>query len=170
MSRKHMPVFSKLLRFFIFIAKVRKLSLEKYYSSLIRKSQRVRNRKKLRFMEHYNYGFLGEYEFSPSNTPLIRYPRKQFTKNRGSRDLESLFFLCKCWGSLRVLEGEDYGVEALPVSTTATEDANAHALALVESSLDWENDEASIDMRAQMFIERFYEDMRMQSLESIEAY
>ncbi|KAL6193082.1 hypothetical protein ACLB2K_034166 [Fragaria x ananassa] len=119
-------------------------------------------------MEHYNYGFLGEYEFSPSNTPLIRYPRKQFTKKRGSRDLESLFFLCKCWGSLRVLEGEDrgdFGVEALPASTTDTEDANA--LALVEPSLDWESDEASIDMRAQMFIERFYEDMRMQRQESI---
>ncbi|KAM5567762.1 hypothetical protein ABKV19_015697 [Rosa sericea] len=167
MSRKHLPVFSKLLRVFIFIAKVRKLSFEKYYSSLIRKSQK--NRKKLRFMEHYNYGFLGEYEFSPSNnTPLIRYPRKQFAKNRGSRELESLFFLCRCWGSLRVLEGEDHGdfaVEALPASSTGTEDANA--LALLAPSLDWGSEEASIDLRAQRFIERFYEDMRMQRQESI---
>ncbi|PRQ40328.1 hypothetical protein RchiOBHm_Chr4g0434841 [Rosa chinensis] len=166
MSRKHLPVFSKLLRVFIFIAKARKLSFEKYYSSLIRKSQK--NRKKLRFMEHYNYGFLGEYEFSPSNTPLIRYPRKQFAKNRGSRELESLFFLCRCWGSLRVLEGEDNGdfaVEALPASSTGTEDANA--LALLAPTLDWGSEEASIDLRAQRFIERFYEDMRMQRQESI---
>ncbi|XP_050374461.1 uncharacterized protein LOC126791993 [Argentina anserina] len=165
MARKHMPVLSKLLRVFIFIAKVRKLSFEKYYSSLVRKSQR--NRKKLRFMENYNYGFHREYELSPSNTPLIRYPRKHFAKNRSSLDLESLLFLCKCWGSLKVLEGEDYGdftVEALPPKTDGTGDANT--LVLLEQSLDW-GEEASIDLRAERFIERFYEDMRMQRQESI---
>lgn len=163
MSRKHLPILfhklSKLLRIFIFIAKMRKLSFDKY-SSLVSKSQI--NRKKLRFMEHYNYGFLGEYEFSPSNTPLIRYPKKQHVKNRGPRDFNSLFLLCRCWGGLRVLEGEDgeFTMEALP----ATQEANA--LALLEP-LDWGSEEASIDMRAQRFIERFYEEMRMQRQESI---
>ncbi|XP_016652005.1 PREDICTED: uncharacterized protein LOC103341649 [Prunus mume] len=139
MSKKRLPIFqkvSKLLRIFIFIAKVRKLSFE---NSFLRR--KLQTSKKLKLLKHYNNGFRGEYQFSPSNTPLIHYHR-----------------------SLRV-EGEDicgdFTMEALPPATG--EDDNA--VALLEP-LDWGDEEASIDLRAQMFIDRFYEEMRMQRQES----
>lgn len=61
-----------------------------------------------------------------------------------------------------MLECEDgeFAMEAFP----ATQEANASALL---EQLDWGSEEASIDMRAQRFIERFYEEMRMQRQESI---
>lgn len=52
-------------------------------------------------------------------------------------------------------------MEALTPATG--EDDNA--VALLEP-LDWGDEEASIDLRAQMFIDRFYEEMRMQRQES----
>ncbi|CAL8994994.1 uncharacterized protein Pyn_23079 [Prunus yedoensis var. nudiflora] len=164
MSKKRLPIFqkvSKLLRIFIFIAKVRKLSFE---NSFLRR--KLQTSKKLKLLKHYNNGFRGEYQFSPSNTPLIHYHRRQLMKSRSPQDIYSLFFfLCKCWGSSLRVEGEDicgdFTMEALPPATG--EDDNA--VALLEP-LDWGDEEASIDLRAQMFIDRFYEEMRMQRQES----
>ncbi|KAM1085322.1 hypothetical protein ACFX13_011268 [Malus domestica] len=162
MSKRRLPVFqnlSKLLKVFISVARVRKLSFE---NSFIRKLQYS---KKMKLLKNYDYGFVREYQFSPSNTPLIHYHRrKQLMKNESLRDVYSMFFLCKCWGNSLRVEGEDgdFTLEALP--TTGNDD---NAVALYEP-LDWEvhEEEASIDLRAQMFIERFYEEMRMQRQES----
>ncbi|XP_009358779.1 uncharacterized protein LOC103949389 [Pyrus x bretschneideri] len=158
MSRRRMPVFqklSKLLNIFIILAKVRKLSFE---NSFIRKLQYS---KKMKLLKNYNSGFVREYQFSPSNTPLIHYHRRrQLMKNGSLRDVYSMYFLCKCWGNSLRVEG-DFTLEALQ---TAGDD---NAMALYEP-LDWgdHEEEASIDLRAQMFIERFYEEMRMQRQES----
>ncbi|XP_009356245.2 uncharacterized protein LOC103947113 [Pyrus x bretschneideri] len=155
MSKRRLPIFqnlSKLLKVFIFVAKVRKLSFE---NSFIRKLQYS---KKMKLLKNYDYGFVREYQFSLSNSPLIR------NESLRVRDVYSMFFLCKCWGNSLRVEGEDgdFTLEALP--TTGNDD---NAVALYEP-LDWEDheEEASIDLRAQMFIERFYEEMRMQRQES----
>ncbi|BFG17075.1 hypothetical protein CerSpe_033490 [Prunus speciosa] len=97
---------------------------------------------------------------------LSSLPKRQLMKSRSPQDIYSLFFfLCKCWGSSLRVEGEDicgdFTMEALPPATG--EDDNA--MALLEP-LDWADEEASIDLRAQMFIDRFYEEMRMQRQES----
>ncbi|ONI31447.1 hypothetical protein PRUPE_1G313800 [Prunus persica] len=163
MSKKRLPIFqkvSKLLRIFIFIAKVRKLSFE---NSFLRR--KLQTSKKLKLLKHYNNGFRGEYQFSPSNTPLIHYHKRQLMKSCPQDIYFLFFFLCKCWGSSLRVEGEDicgdFIMEALPPATG--EDDNA--VALLEP-LDWGDDEGSIDLRAQMFIDRFYEEMRMQRQES----
>ncbi|XP_068331746.1 uncharacterized protein [Pyrus communis] len=155
MSKRRLPIFqnlSKLLKVFIFVARVRKLSFE---NSFIRKLQYS---KKMKLLKNYDYGFVREHQFSLSNTPLIR------NESLRVRDVHSMFFLCKCWGNSLRVEGEDgdFTLEALP--TTGNDD---NAVALYEP-LDWEDheEEASIDLRAQMFIERFYEEMRMQRQES----
>lgn len=72
----------------------------------------------------------------------------------------SMFFLCRCLGSFRADPGDgDYALEVLP----AVEDANAG-----ESwgPLDWGDEEDTVDQRAERFIERFYEEMRMQRQDS----
>ena len=73
----------------------------------------------------------------------------------------SIFYLCRCLGSFRTDHRGDgtYALEALP----AVGDAGA-----VESwePLDWGDEEDSVDQRAERFIERFYEEMRMQRQDS----
>lgn len=84
----------------------------------------------------------------------------------------SLLLLCKCWGTNLRVEGEDdiYGDFAMELALPAATGADDNALALFEP-LDWEDvdedEEASVDFRAQRFIERFYEEMRMQRRESL---
>lgn len=73
----------------------------------------------------------------------------------------SIFYLCRCLGSFRTDRREDvaYALDALP----AAEDGGA-----VESweALDWDDEEDSVDQRAERFIERFYQEMRMQRQDS----
>lgn len=165
--KQRLPIFQKvssklLLQVSIVIAKMRKPIIPKLI--LLKKSQKI---KKLKLMKNYNYGFLGEYQFSPSNSPLIQYrrPRKQL-RYGGIRNVYSLFFLCRCLGrSLR--DGGDHGdysVEALPAAIVDGKQGGA-----LLGPLDWEDDDEddSIDLRAERFIERFYEEIRMQRQESL---
>lgn len=157
MPRKRLPILqivSKLLKVSIFIGKMRKPIAQKL-ELMRRKSQET---KKLKLLKHYNYGFLGESEFSPSSTPLITYHRKH--------KYYSMFFLCRCLGRLQSESGEeeeeeDYSLEALPT----IEDIKTGAL--LELPLYCGNEEDSIDLQAERFIQRFYEEMRMQRMASI---
>ncbi|KAJ7954120.1 Cotton fiber protein [Quillaja saponaria] len=151
MHRKRSPIFQKvsnLLKFSILIPKLRKPSIPKL---LLLKQSR-----KFKLVKHYNNGFLGQYQFSPSNTPLIHYHRKQF-KNRSFRDLYSLLFLCRCLG-----DGREYQLDALPLP--AIENGNGGELF---KQFDSGDEEESVDQRAEKFIEKFYQEMIMQRRESI---
>ncbi|KAK3421666.1 hypothetical protein EUGRSUZ_G02306 [Eucalyptus grandis] len=111
------------------------------------------------------YRFLQEYEFSPSRTPLIhRYYRKKLKlklNGRGRRlkeDVRSLLVLCSCLG------------RGIPSSGWEEEDRFFGAGTFIEparEALDEEDGGDSVDLRAEMFIRRFYEEMRMQRRLSI---
>lgn len=112
-------------------------------------------------MKHYNYGFFGEYQFSPSNSPLIhQYYRRKPVRYGGLQRVYSMFFLCRCLRSLRDGDG-DYSLQALPAMENDRKQG-----ALLEP-LDWEDEDDSIDLKAERFIERFYEEMRMQRHKSL---
>ncbi|KAG7981093.1 hypothetical protein I3843_05G214500 [Carya illinoinensis] len=155
---------SNLLKFSVFIAKMRKPAIPKLVF-LIRKARRV---KKLKLLKHYNYGFLEEYQFSPSSTPLIHYRRNYHFKNRRPRDIYSMFFLCRCLGSLRAHEEEDADctLESLP-AFPVIKDHDIAVGQLILEPLGSSDEEDTVDLRAERFIRRFYEEMRMQRQESI---
>lgn len=124
--------------------------------------KKARRLKKFKLLKHYKYGFLEEYQFSASSTPLIDYHRNHF-KSRRLRDIYSMFFLCRCLGGLRAEKGDaDYRLEALPLP--AIEDAIAGQFL---EPFDSGDEEDSVDQRAERFIRRFYEEMRMQRQESL---
>ncbi|GAU14807.1 hypothetical protein TSUD_50190 [Trifolium subterraneum] len=119
-------------------------------------------------MKNYNYGSstIGEYQFSPSNTPLIHCHRSRF-ENKGQRDLCSFFYLYWCLGDLKV-EGDDSGgirewqLEALPMAVIENEDA-----IVTEDLFDSGVEGESVDEKAEKFIQKFYQEMRMQRQESM---
>ncbi|KAK9277512.1 hypothetical protein L1049_007056 [Liquidambar formosana] len=159
MPKKRSPILQKVINFLkisLVLAKMGKPMIPNLI--FLKKSRKL---KKFKLLKHYNYNFVEEYEFSPSNTPLIHYYRKPF-KKRSRSDVYSMFFSCRCLGSLRGDGGDgDYPLEALQ---PATEDAVVgELLELSDSGVDGED---SVDQRAERFIERFYEEMKMQRQES----
>ncbi|KAF5179696.1 hypothetical protein FRX31_030722 [Thalictrum thalictroides] len=132
----------------------------------LKKSRKIKN---LKLLKHYNYGFIREYEFSPSSTPLFRH--KSPFKKRSRPDIYSMFSPCHCWGSLKVEGGEfedeeegvHYALEALP----SIEDGDVTVKALSPELCDSSNEDYSVDQRAEMFIQRFYEEMRIQRQEAV---
>ncbi|XP_062109459.1 uncharacterized protein LOC133820910 [Humulus lupulus] len=175
MPRKRLPIFhkvSKMLKVSIFVAKMRKPIIPKLV--VFMKSQKLRNFKVklLQNQKYYNYGYITAYEFSPSKTrPLIGYQRKQLGNGISLERVCSKLFLCRCLGNNFPAEGGDYGdcslqLEALPA---VDEEVKVKCGALdwgddeeEESEEEVEEEDGSIDLRAERFIERFYEDMKMQ--------
>lgn len=151
-----MQKLSNLLKISIFLAEVKKPILSKLI--FVKKSCKLKTRK---LGHHYNYRYIQEYEFSPSSTPSISCCRKSF-KKRNFRRIRSIFMKCQCLGSLRGEKGKqrDYPLMALPSIGVAV------AMETPDLS-DSGGDEDSIDERAERFIERFYEEVRMQRQESI---
>ncbi|KAK6931524.1 Protein of unknown function DUF761, plant [Dillenia turbinata] len=118
--------------------------------------------KRFEFLKHYNYGCIGEYEFSASNTPLIHYHRRPFKKQSLRDDVYSTLF---CWqsfgGGFKVERGREYSLDALTYPTPAGE--------LLELEPPILSDDDSVDQRAEIFIRKFYEDMRLQAQDSFLA-
>ncbi|XWS68846.1 hypothetical protein CRYUN_Cryun04dG0128000 [Craigia yunnanensis] len=161
MPQKRLPILHKLvsksnniLRISILLAKMKKPMISKLF--FLKKSRKL---KRFKLLKHYNYGFLGEYQFdSHSSTPLIHYNNRKKLKNRSIQDVYSLLFWCKCFGCLKAqVRGEaDYRL-ALEADLPAP----------IEGQLDLEEDqEDSVDERAERFIERFYAEMKLQRQES----
>ncbi|CAH9114773.1 unnamed protein product [Cuscuta europaea] len=146
------------------LAEIRKPIIARVKISLINSGKL----KRVKLLKHYNYGYIQEYEYSPSSTPLVRqylYKRELKKQQCGCRGLLVPMFLVSrcCLGDLRgEVEDENHqvfirdfgsGLEALPSNGVAE-----------RYSLDGES---SIDERAEEFIERFYEEMRLQRQQSL---
>ncbi|KAE8648793.1 hypothetical protein Csa_009258 [Cucumis sativus] len=133
----------------IFMAKMKRPIIPKLL--FLKKSSRM---KSFELLHHYNYGFVRDFEFSPSTTPLFRFNNRGGRRGLRRYDVCSVLFPCRCivggsGGEKKEGDG-DYGVEeAFP------------------ESLDWSDDDDSIDRRAEIFIQKFYEDMKMERLTSI---
>ncbi|KAH0457532.1 hypothetical protein IEQ34_012847 [Dendrobium chrysotoxum] len=126
--------------------------------------------RRLKLLHHYNYTFVGEYEFSPSSTPPFHYLHPLLKK----RNRIFSFLLC---GSKSAnadgfgKEEEDMLADAMLLydEATAGDDRPERNEQLDEAALSDEEDE-SVDGRAERFIEKFYEEMRIQRQESIMHY
>lgn len=96
------------------------------------------------------YGFVHHYQFSPSTaTPLIHYHR-----SGRRRHVYSLLFPCRSCLSSGSFRDGNYRVE----------EAEEEAGQFLEA-LEWSEDEDdSIDHRAELFIQKFYADMKMEAL------
>ncbi|KAF4360802.1 hypothetical protein F8388_015125 [Cannabis sativa] len=149
-----------MLKVSIFMAKMRKPIIPKLV--VFMKSQKlVRNFKVNLVQNHkkyyYNYGYITDYEFSPSKThPLIGYQRKQKHQNQlgfgiSLQRVYSMLFLCNNFPAVD---------EEIKVNCGAL-DWDDHDEEEEEEEEE-EEDDGSIDLRAEKFIERFYEEMKMQ--------
>lgn len=139
-------------------------------------------RRRARRLRHYSYAYVGEYQFSPSGSPLLLPPRppglsawRAATKHRrsGSRAREVLASIFLCGGCGVDAEGIDVAVlDGLPPRPDAPRaaygDYGQEAYGREEVEEDEEvygdeyGEEEEVDRRAERFIERFYQEMRMQ--------
>lgn len=147
---------------------------------------------------HYNYAYVGEYQFSPSRSPLLPGPppgvtawRRAAAKRRRGRArmvLASLF----CGGDeldVAVLDGlaprrpdaaardqlvlapalewpRDDDTHAYNYNDDADDDDDEEEVVVDDCCYGEEGDE-EVDGRAERFIERFYEEMRLQRQRSL---
>uniref|UniRef100_A0A7C8YMS1 Uncharacterized protein n=1 Tax=Opuntia streptacantha TaxID=393608 RepID=A0A7C8YMS1_OPUST len=137
--------------------------------SLAKMRKPVRGAKNFHLLSHYKrYGFIQEYQFSPSGTPLFQI------RHRKKRDLYSLLrlvFVCLRGGfENRVRSSEVYfqnssmEMEATHAIEYAVEEEEEEE---VEEEMENEDGyESSVDERAQRFIDKFYQQMKLQKLQS----
>ncbi|XP_016468058.1 uncharacterized protein LOC107790619 [Nicotiana tabacum] len=165
MPKKRSPIFQKLsslLNMSIFIAKMRKPIIPRLISL-----KRARKMKKFSLLKHYNYGYVQEYQFSPSNTPLLQYHKKKSLKKQKSyRDFCSVFYISKCLGLINGQGEEKMRYPKLELEGLASMGDAVVGREFSEGSDFIEGDDF-IDERAEKFIERFYEEMRLQRQESL---
>ncbi|GAB2226605.1 hypothetical protein Droror1_Dr00022418 [Drosera rotundifolia] len=138
---KRSMIMEKLTTISISIAKIKKTTCRNLV--FLKKSTR---KKRSNLNRHYNYGFIQEYEFSPSNSPVFMCNSKQRKQSGGI--YSALLFMCACLGRF---EGQldDGWFGEVEVKKDEAE------------LLDSRAEEGSIDERAERFIERFYEQIRM---------
>uniref|UniRef100_A0A0D9UWF9 Uncharacterized protein n=1 Tax=Leersia perrieri TaxID=77586 RepID=A0A0D9UWF9_9ORYZ len=126
---------------------------------------------------HYNYAYVGEYQFSPSGSPLIAYPpgvvsswRRAARKRRSKARMILASLLCGGDGygggdlDVAVLDGLPRADEPLAVEW---EERPRDGESYGEEDGDEEEEDEGIDGRAERFIERFYEEMRLQRQRSL---
>lgn len=118
---------------------------------------KVRKPKSFRLLKHYNYAYVGEYEFSPSSTPLFQHSRRVPVKKRS---LHFLCFLCGGGGGFT----DSSALESFSLTADVVDFESPEPLELAG-----EDDEDSVDTRAEKFIEMFYKEMRIQRQHSLSA-
>lgn len=166
MTRKYMkPILQKvpyIVKVTIFLAK----TLKKPIVPRLIAFKKSRKHKKVSLLQHYGYGYIKEYQFSPSHSPLVSYKSKHY-KKRSYKDLCSILYMYTCLGRFEddsrvdgmVNYSMNYHLEALPVKEVADSCSEE------DEEEEEEEEEDSVDERAERFIERFYEEIRMQKKE-----
>ncbi|KAJ8455989.1 hypothetical protein OPV22_034905 [Ensete ventricosum] len=157
MVRKRSPIVRKALDlialgFSTRVAKVRR--------PIARKLLLLKRTKRFNLLRHYNYAFITEYEFSPSNSP----PKKR------SRLLS---LLCGGDGAESVADGGVFHDELEMLSPGGAfrdqllyDDDGIERELSREFSEYGDEEDGTVDQRAERFIEKFYEEMRNQRRES----
>ncbi|XP_021896124.1 uncharacterized protein LOC110813347 [Carica papaya] len=137
--------------------------------SFLKKSSR-----KLKRFQLFNNGFLRDYQLSPliHKTQLQnRGGRRGRARRRTVGEAYSALFLCRCLGGIRRGKGDersDRVVQSLPGTVEGGVSSGECLEPLDYFDEDEDNDDdGSIDERAEKFIEWFYEEMRLQRQESI---
>ncbi|KAM3235558.1 hypothetical protein T459_14525 [Capsicum annuum] len=165
MPKKNPPIFQKvstnLLNMSIFLAKMKKPIITRLIS--LKETKKMMKMKKISLLKHYNYRYIQEYQFSPSNTPLLQFynrkdsPRKQ----RSYRDFcSSVFLISKCLGIANGEGGEKR--RRYPVLELEGLGSMEDGRELLDVGNEDEDDNNSVDERSEKFIERFYEEIKLQ--------
>ncbi|KAK9052253.1 hypothetical protein SSX86_028881 [Deinandra increscens subsp. villosa] len=152
MGKRRSPMLQKvsnLIKISIFIAKIRLIHLKNSTKFSAFKP-----------LKHYNnYGFLQERQFSPSSTPLISFRRG---KMKGSSFYSVRFLSCFNGRHHGAGLDDDYSMESAIVEV----DKDCLELSY---GFEEEDDDNSVDERAERFIERFYEEIQRQRRESLSS-
>ncbi|KAK1279358.1 hypothetical protein QJS04_geneDACA003057 [Acorus gramineus] len=105
---------------------------------------------------HNNYAIVREYEFSPSSTPFFRLHRKKLV----------MLLLCGCSCNSKDIEGGALDDEWS--SEVALSSFDQAMMTEEEGSIcSSDGGSPSVDEKAEKFIEKFYEEMRLQRQESV---
>ncbi|CAN8243887.1 unnamed protein product [Cochlearia groenlandica] len=145
MSQRRRPIFQRVTKL-LKVSILKRANIPRRLIKLPIKSRRSSKRVKL--LKQYNYRFLEEYQSSHSSKSHIRYFRKRIRVSRSSlKRIYRLLFLSWCLGRYN----DDHGVASL-----------TRELPL---PFDYFSEEDSIDVKAEKFIEKFYDEMRMQARE-----
>ncbi|KAL8157486.1 uncharacterized protein LOC141692483 [Apium graveolens] len=162
MTRKYMkPILQKvpnIVKIAVFLTK----TLKKPVVPRLVAFKNSRKHKKVSLLQHYGYGYVKEYQFSPSHSPLVSYKRKQY-KKRSYRDLCSILYMCNCLGRFE----DDSGVEGLYNNSMDYQFKALPEKEVMECADSCDEEEESVDARAGRFIEKFYEEIRMQKKEPV---
>ncbi|KAF8061239.1 hypothetical protein N665_1209s0009 [Sinapis alba] len=128
------------------------------------RKQRI-SAKRVKLLQQYNCKFLQESQFSPLHTSVISYRRKRNRISRlGLKHIYSLLFLSRCIGR----SSDEHIVDTITHNWMEME----HCVDGV-SSPSWEisqpfayfSEDDSIDLKAERFIKKFYDEMRLQKRE-----
>ncbi|KAK1660853.1 hypothetical protein QYE76_049012 [Lolium multiflorum] len=128
-----------------------------------------------RRLRHYSYAYVGEYQFSPSGSPLL-LPRPPGlsawrtatgSKRRGGRARAVLASIFCCAGGDALDVAVLDGLPPLPLpQDDGAYDGEVYGEVHEEEEYDEDQDE-EVDSRAERFIERFYQEMRMQETQRL---
>ncbi|KAL1223309.1 hypothetical protein V5N11_010884 [Cardamine amara subsp. amara] len=122
-----------------------------------------RSAKRVKLLHQYNYRFLQEYQFSPSRTSLIQCRRKSFRISKSSlKRIYRLLFLSWCIGRSNDDTTRQSWMEMEPLHYVLGVASPAREL---PQPLDYFSEDDSIDLKAERFIEKFYDEMRIQARE-----
>ncbi|KAK9091344.1 hypothetical protein Sjap_024521 [Stephania japonica] len=124
------------------------------------------------FKHHHYFGtraFSREFKFSPSSTLYQRH-RRGFKKRGNNIGVCSVLFFCRGSSDLRVNEEEfEYQIiekEDCAFGAFTSFCENNSVKELREECSDFGDEDDSVDRRAEIFIHKFYEEMRIQGEES----
>ncbi|XP_047057920.1 uncharacterized protein LOC124664445 [Lolium rigidum] len=130
-------------------------------------------RRRARRLRHYSYAYVGEYQFSPSGSPLLlprppglsawRSAKQHRTRGGRARAVLASLFCCAGGDALDVAVLD--GLPPLPPLPLPQDDGayDGEVYGEVQEEEEYEEDqEEEVDSRAERFIERFYQEMRMQ--------
>ncbi|KAG2322198.1 hypothetical protein Bca4012_057004 [Brassica carinata] len=130
------------------------------------KKQR-RSAKRVKLLHQYNYKFLQEFQFSPLRTSVISSSRKRNRISRlGLKHVYSLLFLSRCIGR----SSDEHIVDTITHNWMEMEPLHCvHGVSSpsreISQPFDYFSEDDSIDLKAERFIKKFYEEMRLQKRE-----
>ena len=126
-----------------------------------------RSAKRVKLLQQYNYKFLQESQFSPLRTSVISYRRKRNSISRlGIKHIFSLLFLSRCIGR----SSDEHIVDTITHNWMEMEPLHCvHGISSssrdIWQSFDYFSEDDSIDLKAERFIKKFYDEMRLQERE-----
>lgn len=126
-----------------------------------------RSAKRVKLLQQYNYKFLQESQFSPLRTSVISYRRKRNPISRlGLKKIYSLLFLSRCIGR----SSDEHIVDTITHNLMEMEplhfvDGVSSPSREISQPFDYSSEDDSIDLKAERFIKKFYDEMRLQERE-----